>query len=194
MLRPFGAVVFTFDRPGRGALVLEDLEKANGRFALWVEANRNAIEVVKPLELALVDGDDPIQGMAAGTMDQMRQSEKALEASEWRGDCDCVRTEYPARDLCILDLLPRGVSKGWALEQLARRLGVDRKETMAIGDNWNDVGMLEWAGQGVMMANAADELRAVAKTRGWKQAPSNDQDGVAVALEAALAKVATARV
>ena len=38
-----------------------------GRIALWVEANRNAIEVVKPLELALVDGDDPIQGMVAGS-------------------------------------------------------------------------------------------------------------------------------
>ena len=50
LLRPFGAVVFTFDRPGRGELVLEDLEQAHGRIALWVEANRNAIEVVKPLE------------------------------------------------------------------------------------------------------------------------------------------------
>jgi hypothetical protein len=190
VLRPFGAVVFTFDRPGRRELVIEDLEKANGRFALWVEANRNAIEVVKPLEKALVDGDDPIQGMAAGTMDQMRQAEKALNTSEWRKDCDCVRTEYPARDLSILDLLPRGVSKGWALEQLAGRLGVDRKETMAIGDNWNDVGMLEWAGQGVMMANAAPELRAMGRTRGWKQAPSNNHDGVAVVLEAALAKIA----
>ena len=193
VLRPFGLVVFTFDRPGRNELILEDLDKANGRFAIWVEANRNAIEVVKPLERALVDGDDPIQGMAAGSMDQMRRAENALKASEWREDCDCVRTEYPARDLSILDLLPRGVSKGWALEQLAQRLGVDRKETMAIGDNWNDVGMLEWAGQGVMMANAALELRAMAKTRGWKQAPSNDQDGVALVLEAALVKVASAK-
>jgi hypothetical protein len=39
-------VVFTFDRPGRGELVLEDLEQAHGRISLWVEANRNAIEVV----------------------------------------------------------------------------------------------------------------------------------------------------
>ena len=70
-----------------------------------------------------------------------------------------MRTEYPARDLSILDLLPPGVSKGWALERLAARLGVDRKETMAIGDNWNDVDMLEWAGQSVMMGNAAPELR-----------------------------------
>src|SRR5271166_1891650 len=47
LLRPFGAVVFTFDRPGRGELVLEDLDQAQGRLAIWVEANRNAIEVVK---------------------------------------------------------------------------------------------------------------------------------------------------
>jgi hypothetical protein len=193
LLRSFGSVVFTFDRPGRGELVLEDLEKANGRIAMWVEANRNAIEVVKPLERALVDGGDPIQGMAAGSIDQMRQAEKALNTSEWRKDCECERTEYPARDLSILDLLPRGVSKGWALEQLARRLGVDRKHTMAIGDNWNDVRMLEWAGQGIVMANAALELRTMAKTHGWKQVPSSDQDGVAVALEAALAKTAAAK-
>jgi hydroxymethylpyrimidine pyrophosphatase-like HAD family hydrolase len=104
-----------------------------------------------------------------------------------------VRTEYPARDISILDLLPPGVSKGWALERLAARLGVDRKETMAIGDNWNDLGMLEWAGQGIVMANAAEELRTLARTRGWKLAPSNDEDGVAIVLEEALAKLDSAK-
>ena len=64
---------------------------------------------------------------------------------------------------------------------------------MAIDDNWNDVGMLEWAGQGVMMANAAAELRTMAKMRGWEQVPVNDRDGVAVALEAALAKMPAAK-
>jgi hypothetical protein len=193
VLRPFGSVVFTFDRPGRGELVLEDLEAAHGRIAMWVETNRNAIEVVKPLELALVDGDDPVQGMAAGTVSEMREAEKALKASELATECESVRTEYPARDISILDLLPPGVSKGWALERLAARLGVDRKETMAIGDNWNDLGMLEWVGQGIVMANAAEELRTLAKTRGWKQAPSNDEDGVAIILEATLAKLASAK-
>jgi Cof subfamily protein (haloacid dehalogenase superfamily) len=193
VLRPFGSVVFTFDRPGRGELVLEDLEAAHGRIAMWVETNRNAIEVVKPLELALVDGDDPVQGMAAGKINEMREAEKALKESEWSAECESVRTEYPARDISILDLLPPGVSKGWALERLAARLGVDRKETMAIGDNWNDLGMLEWAGQGIVMANAAEELRALAKSRGWKLAPSNDDDGVAIVLEAALTKLASAK-
>jgi hydroxymethylpyrimidine pyrophosphatase-like HAD family hydrolase len=121
----------------------------------------------------------------------MREAEQVLKASEWCGRCESARTEYPARDLSILDLLPRGVSKGWALEQLAGRLGVSRSETMAIGDNWNDVDMLEWAAQGVIMGNAAGELRAMAKSRGWKQAPPNDEDGVAVVLEDALKKLAT---
>jgi hypothetical protein len=187
LLRPFGALVFTFDRPGRGELVLENLSQAHGRIALWIEANRNAIEVVNPLELALVDGDDPTQGMVAGSLSLMREAEQTLNASEWAAECDCIRTEYPARDLSILDLLPLGVSKGRALENLAGLLGIDRKETMAIGDNWNDVDMLEWAGKAVMMSNAAPELRAMAKTRGWKLAPHNDRDGVAVVLEAAIA-------
>ena len=194
VLRPFGAVVFTFDRPGRGELVLEDIDQAHGRIAMWVETNRNAIEVVKPLELALVDGDDPIQGMAAGTIFEMKEAESALKASEWGAECEAVRTEYPARDISILDLLPLGVSKGWALERLAVRLGVDRKETMAIGDNWNDADMLEWAGQGIVMANAAPELRELANTRGWKQAPSNDDDGVAVVIERALATMTPAAI
>jgi hypothetical protein len=192
VLRPFGAVVFTFDRPGRGELVLEDLDQAHGRIAMWVETNRNSIEVIKPLELALSDGNDPIQGMCAGSIMQMRRAEDALKATEWGSQCGFARTEYPARDLAILDLLPLGVSKGWALERLAVRLGLDRKETMAIGDNWNDLEMLEWAGQGIVMGNAAVELRTLAKTRGWKQAPSNDDDGVAVILEMALAKLAAA--
>ena len=188
LLRPFGSLVFTFDRPGRGELVLEDVEQAHNRIALWVEANRNSIEVVKPIEDSMPDGVDPIQGMVAGSIHNMREAEKTLKASPWAEQCECTRTEYPARDISILDLLPPGISKAWALKRLAARLEIDRKEVMAIGDNWNDQGMLEWAGQGVVMANASSELRAIAKLNGWKQAPSNDEDGVAVTLERAIAK------
>jgi Cof subfamily protein (haloacid dehalogenase superfamily) len=192
LLRPFGALVFTFDRPGCGELVLEDIDQVQGRIAVWVETNRHAIEVVKPLESALRDGDDPIQGMVTGPVNKMRDAEKALRGSHWINSCECVRTEYLSRDVSILDLLPRGVSKGWALEKLAGTLGIERRETMAIGDNWNDVAMFEWAAQAVVMGNAALELRTLAKTSGWKQAPPNDQDGVAVVLEAALKRLTAA--
>lgn len=193
LLRPFGAVVFTFDRPGHGELILENLEQVSGRIALWVETNRHSIEVFNPLEKGLVDGEDPIQGMVTGGVNRMKEAERALKASEWASSCECVRTEYPARDVSILDLLPPGVSKGWALERLAISLGVSRAETVAIGDNWNDVAMFEWAGQAFVMANAAQDLREMAKTRGWKQAPSNDDHGVAVVLEKALKQSPAAR-
>ena len=193
LLRPFGALVFTFDRPGRGELVLEDLDQVHGRISLWIEANRHAAEVVKPLENALIDGEDPIQGMVAGAVSRMRQAEEALRASPLAGLCECVKTEYLGRDLSILDLLPLGVSKGLALERLAARLGVGRRETVAIGDNWNDVEMLKWAGQAVIMGNAALELRAMAKMCGWRQAPPCDQDGVAAMLEVIVARGAAAK-
>jgi hydroxymethylpyrimidine pyrophosphatase-like HAD family hydrolase len=52
--------------------------------------------------------------------------------------------------------------------------------------------MLEWAAQAVVMGNAAEGLRTLAKTSGWKQAPPNDQDGVAVILERAIQTNASA--
>ena len=192
LLREFGAVVFTFDKTGPGELVLENLEQAHGRISLWVEANRGSILEVKPLEDALPDGPDssfdPIQGMVCGTVEDMRQAEHALSLSPLRAECHSVKTEYLARNLTIVDLMPMGVSKGWALERLAARLGVDRRETMAIGDNWNDLDMLEWAGQPWIMGNAAEELRIMGRMKGWKQALPNDEDGVAVVLERLVAK------
>lgn len=189
LLRGFGVLVFTFDQPGRGELVLEDLSRAEGRMELWVEANRDAIDVAGPLEQVFDTRGAPIQGMVAGPVGTMREAEKVFEASEWSTRCECLRTEYPARDLAILDLLPRGISKGAALERVASGSGIARLETLAIGDNWNDVDMLEWAGQSFIMSNAARELRSMAKLRGWKQAPSNDRNGVAVVLEAVIARL-----
>jgi Cof subfamily protein (haloacid dehalogenase superfamily) len=193
LLRPFGTMVITFNRPGARQLVVESLEGAHPEIERWIRSNRDAMEFVTPMESAFNNGEQPIQGMVAGSLVRMRQAEEAIKGSPWAGLCEAARTEYPARDLSFLDLLPRGVCKGSALERLAARLGVDRKETMAIGDNWNDVEMLEWAGQPVLMGNSAWELRAMAKTNGWKQAPDNDHDGVAVVLEDALRRNAKAR-
>jgi hypothetical protein len=154
-----------------------------------VEANRDAIEVTTPLEQIFASRGEPIQGMVAGPAGKMRDAEGAFKASQWSSLCECLRTEYPARDLAILDLLPSGVSKAAGLERLAGRLGIGRLETLAIGDNWNDVAMLEWAGQSFIMGNASRALRSLAKLRGWKQAPNNDRNGVAVVLESAIARL-----
>lgn len=57
---------------------------------------------------------------------------------------------------------PRGVSKASGLEPLRELLGIDPAATLAIGDQRNDVEMLRWAGRGVAMGNAPEEVKAVA--------------------------------
>jgi hydroxymethylpyrimidine pyrophosphatase-like HAD family hydrolase len=96
------------------------------------------------------------------------------------------RTEYPERDLSIVDILPAGCSKGSALLRLAETRGVKAEEILAIGDNWNDVSMLEVAGRAVLMANAPEDLKAMAGERGWVMGRRHDEDGVAEAIEAVL--------
>jgi Cof subfamily protein (haloacid dehalogenase superfamily) len=187
VLRGVGMLVFTLDKAAKPDLIVEDMAVARGRLALWVESNRQSIEEVRPIEDALGDGVDLIQGMAAGTIAEMEQAERLLAECAWAGQFECVRTAYPGNDLSILDLLPKGVSKRSALERLAARLGIDQRETMAIGDNWNDETMLDWAGTGVLMGNATEELQMLAVERGWEIGPTNDEDGVAVMLERAVA-------
>ncbi|HKT69146.1 MAG TPA: HAD-IIB family hydrolase, partial [Terriglobales bacterium] len=88
-----------------------------------------------------------------------------------------------------LDILPPGCSKGVALRRLAQSLGVVPADIMAIGDNFNDLEMLEFAGHPVVMANAAPDLVHLARKRGWLIAPVNDEDGVAHIVESALESV-----
>jgi len=192
VLRGVGMVVFTLDKATPPDLIVEDLAVAKGRLAKWVESNRLSIKEVQPIEEALGDDVDLIQGMAAGTIAEMLEAERRLSECAWAGQFECIRTAYPGNDLSILDLLPKGVSKKAALERLANRLGIAQEETMAIGDNWNDELMLDWAGTGVLMGNATSELRELAPARGWRIGPTNCEDGVAVMLEEAVAMLGTA--
>ena len=186
-LRPFGMTVFTFDHEGPGELVLESLEQAHARISLWVEANRASIREVRPLERAFDSGEAPVQGMVCGGVEAMRRAEEWLVASELAPQIEVHRTEYAARDLTILDILPRGCSKGAALRRLAERRAMGRENILAIGDNWNDLEMLEVAGQAVVMANGAADLVELARERGWEIGPGNDEDGVAQIVESVLA-------
>ncbi|MFG3051008.1 HAD family hydrolase [Kitasatospora sp. NPDC048239] len=79
----------------------------------------------------------------------------------------------------IVELLPLGLSKATGLAVAARRLGVRAADTIAFGDMPNDIPMFGWAAHGVAMANAHEELLAVAD----EVTVGNDEDGVAVVLE-----------
>lgn len=77
-----------------------------------------------------------------------------------------------------------GVDKAFGLGQLAARLGIDRSEVVAFGDNNNDLAMLAWAGHGVAMGNALPEVAAVAD----EVTARHDEDGVALVIERVLAE------
>jgi Cof subfamily protein (haloacid dehalogenase superfamily) len=182
-LRGYGTLVFTFDREGAGALVIESLKQLHARIDRWVDANRPYLLEVQPIERAFDAGEEPIQGMICGTVEEMLTAEKELLLSDVAGQIAMHRTEYPARNLSILDLLPPGCSKGAALHSLASIRGLERNQIMAIGDNLNDLEMLEYAGRAVVMGNASQEVRQLAQRRGWEITASNDDDGVAQAVE-----------
>ncbi|TCK75107.1 Cof-type HAD-IIB family hydrolase [Acidipila rosea] len=186
-LRQFGGTaVFTFDKLGKGELVIESLTRLNERIDPWIQANIAFIEEIDPIERAFDAGEPPVQGMVCGTVPEMYRAKQWLATSRHAGAIELNQTAYPVRDLSILDILPPGCSKGVALGKLAAERGIAREEVMAIGDNFNDVEMLKYAGQPVLMANAVPELLSMGRSRGWQVALSNDDDGVAATIEAVL--------
>lgn len=182
-LAGYGTLVFTFDREGPSGLVIESLQQLHARIDRWVEANRPYLTEIQPIERAFDSGEEAIQGMLCGTVEEMRAAEEQLLAQDVGSTVATHRTEYPDRDLCILDLLPLGCSKGTALHSVAQLRRLRREEIMAIGDNLNDLEMLDYAGRAVVMANASSEMLAIADQRGWERTLSNDEDGVAHVVE-----------
>ena len=172
-----GNTVLTFDTEKKGAIVLERLDELGPSIKRWLEKNMEYIEFVVPIEDALIK--DPVQAMFCGTMERMSGALRALERAGLDGKITMLRTEYPERDLSMIDVLNAECSKGHALERWAAHRGYRREEVMAVGDNHNDVEMLEFAGYPVIMGNACEELRG----RGWTVTRGNDACGVAAAVE-----------
>jgi len=175
-----GNTVLTFDTEGKGAIVLEHMEELTASIRRWLEKNLEFIDFVIPLEQSLIR--DPVQAMICGPVEKMHRAITTLQSNGLESCITVSRTEYPERDLSIVDILNRGCSKGHALERWARYRGIDRAEVMAIGDNYNDVEMLAFAGRPFIMGNASEDLRS----RGWNVTLPNDQDGVAAAIEQVL--------
>jgi Cof subfamily protein (haloacid dehalogenase superfamily) len=175
-----GHTVLTFDKEVKGAIVLEGMDQLGESIARWLEKNLEFIDFVIPVEDSLTA--DPVQAMFCGPMSRMTQALAAIADSGLEREITVLRTEYPNRDLSIVDILNIGCSKGQAVERWAAHRGISREEIMAIGDNFNDIEMLAIAGRPFIMGNASEELRR----DGWEVTLSNDQDGVAAAVEQVL--------
>ena len=180
-----GHAVLTFDRPGNeprsDSLILERADELNNSISRWLEVNRPYIKFVAPLEDALAD-EDPLQAMYCGSITLMETAQHRLDEADFLDEITVVKTQYDHRDLCILDILTHGCSKGHALRRWAQKRGVDRQHIMAIGDNYNDLEMLEFAGLPVLMGNANEDL----KRNGFFLTGNNAENGVAQAVEGLL--------
>ena len=177
-----GNTVLTFDTESKGAIVLEHMDELGASIQRWLEKNLSYIDFVIPIEQAIVS--DPVQAMFCGTISRMHQALATLAACGLENEITVLRTEYPLRDLSIVDILNQGCSKGHAVERWAKYRGILREEVMAIGDNYNDIEMLAFAGHPFIMGNAADDLRRP----GWHVTLPNDQCGVAAAVEQVLSQ------
>jgi Cof subfamily protein (haloacid dehalogenase superfamily) len=169
------AAALIFDRDMDRQIVFESMDWAHpGRKAYWA---RNASRIARsdPLEEALVE--DPIQVMFNGGVAAMRDLAGALRADATEFAVSV--TEYEHRDFSLVDITAPSATKGRALEWRAQQIGLRRDEIMAVGDNFNDVEMLEFAGTPVVMANAVDEL----KGRGWHVTGHQNDAGLAQAIE-----------
>jgi Cof subfamily protein (haloacid dehalogenase superfamily) len=176
-----GCTVLTFDKEVRGALVVERTDELGTNIQRWIDKNRMYIEEVAPITTALVC--DPVQAMFCGTIERMAPAEARLNDGTFAREISVLKTQYDRRDLCILDVLKYQCSKGTALARWAGHLGVPASEVMAIGDNYNDVEMLQFAGFPFVMGNASDDL----KQSGWPVTLDNEGCGVAAAVEEVLA-------
>lgn len=78
-----------------------------------------------------------------------------------------------------LEIISKNTDKGIALEKVSRILGIRQSETIAIGDGINDFGMIKYAGLGVAMGNAKEEIKSISDF----VTKSNNEDGIAYAIE-----------
>ena len=196
----------TFDRPREAQIVYQAIDWNHPRHHKFFEVNRPYLAEVDPLEDCLTE--DPVQIMFTGGCAEMRQLFEELRhgAASGAGACgtsgaklaalvdespdhrySVALTEYEFRDFSLVDVLQAGCSKGATLRDWARDRGYNREEVMAVGDNLNDLEMLEFAGRPVIMANAIADLRG----RGWACTGTNDEAGVAQAVETFILQAAS---
>jgi Cof subfamily protein (haloacid dehalogenase superfamily) len=162
---------------GEGRLLVRTGAEPSPLMRYYLERAGEDVRIVPDLLAALGD-EEPMQVMFGGGPEEMGVTRTALEGA-LRGRARIERSVYPAKDLVILEVLERSVSKAAAVAFLQARWGITAEETLAIGDNWNDREMIERAGFGFVMGNADPELRRL----GLPVLPTNDEDGVAEAIE-----------
>jgi hypothetical protein len=166
-----------FNRPRENQVIYERIDWEDPLRGSYFQRNREYLAEMSPLHHCLTE--DPIQVMFTGYANQIREVESFLSGLTMASDYSLAMTVYDKRDFGLVDVIAPGCSKGATLAEWVRRRGWSREDVMAIGDNLNDMEMLQYAGLPIVMANSVPELKAL----GWRETLSNEQGGVAAAIE-----------
>lgn len=173
------------DHLGAGLLVYDHISEGNTALAKYIAWSRRvvgedaaqAIRRVPSLDEYL--DHDPLHVAFSGGCAAMESLAETMRR-ELGESVRLLLTLYPKTDFALLDVLHPEASKGAGLAAVAAEQGLGREEVMAVGDNFNDVEMLEYAGTGVLMGNADSALR---ERYDFHTTAPNDEAGVAEAIE-----------
>jgi hypothetical protein len=185
--REFGAdALLSCDPHGKGTLLYETVSAENiplQKYIVWSkhlhgDEAEEAVLHVPQLENVL-DQTETVHISFSGRCAPMARLETILQ-NELSATATILTTRYPRLDFTLIDILPPDASKGIGLEKLAVIENLTPENVMVVGDNFNDLQMLEFAGTPVVMGNASPELL---ENERFHQTLSNDENGVAAAIE-----------
>jgi len=181
-----GDALLSADPIGKGILLYDTVSDENiplQKYIAWSKRlhGAEAEEAVLHVENLrdIVADYETVHVSFSGVCAAMVDLEAVLQR-ELNDSANILTTVYPALDFTLIDILPPDASKGIGVEKLALLNNLSPANVMVIGDNFNDLEMLEYAGTPVVMGNAAPELLENPK---YRQTLSNDESGVALAIE-----------
>jgi Cof subfamily protein (haloacid dehalogenase superfamily) len=176
------SVAIVFDRPDvddERQIVYERMDWTHPQRRGYYEKNKAFIASAPSSLTDALEDDDPIQVMFNGSVEPMRALVRELRAAPMANRYSVAITEYELRDFSLVDVNAAACSKGTTLARWATREGYGRDEVMAVGDNLNDLEMLDFAGTAVVMGNAAEVVK---RARPFYVTGTNDEGGLADAI------------
>ena len=176
-LSPFKIHTFLITEDiGRGEIICSEPNMEDPNVAIYV--SRNEAFLMKAADFRSDRIAPVLQVACSGTIERMELARKQVASFRNVGQLHVSRTVYKDRDLELVDIVSAGADKGSGLSNLAKRLGMGPDRIMALGDNYADTSMLEFAGYPIVMGNARAEMK-----QRWPVTGTNDENGVAQVIE-----------
>jgi len=169
-----GGQPIVYESPLTGGGIVVGVEAQDSVDARRYLASKQGVRRVDLTAEPLVP--DPTQIVIADRGDRVASIVRVLTDGPWQM-VESMSVAVP--EARFIEILARGATKGRAAARLAAGLGITREGVLAIGDNFNDLDLIQWSGVGVAMGDAPDPVRRAAD---WV-APPLAEDGAAIAIE-----------